>query len=136
VGQLKQLYHFLQAHRILLIAVDGYQGRPVQIPDGDLSFRMVPGAVRLAARVNAIVVPCLISGDRPLGVTIHFGTPAPAADVADKEAQAAACAHLLREFLPILRAQPEQFTFELMNHFRALEALPGPAVAQPSGVLP
>jgi lauroyl/myristoyl acyltransferase len=135
VGQLKQLYHFLQPHRILMIAVDGYQGRPVEVLDGDLSFRMVPGAVRLAAKVNAVVVPCLISGDRPLGVTIHFGTPAPAAAVADKAAQAAACAHLLREFLPVLRAQPEQFTFELMAHFRAQEAPPGPTVDQTSGVL-
>jgi len=115
-GQLKPMYRFLQPHRILLIAVDGDEGRQVLVPGGDFSFRIAIGAVRLAAKVNGVVVPCLISGDRALGVTLHFGTPAPAAQAADAASQEAACAHLLREFLPILRAHPEQFTFQLMSH--------------------
>src|SRR5262249_9109641 len=107
-GQIRQMYSFLQPHRILLIAVDGYRGRYLLLSDGEICFRMALGAVRLAAKVNAVLIPGLICGERGLGVTVHFGTPVPAAEVTDKAAQKAACMHLLREFLPILRAHPEQ----------------------------
>jgi lauroyl/myristoyl acyltransferase len=114
VRQLKSVYQFLQPSRVLLIALDGRFGQPWRVPADDFCFLMAPGVVRFAARTNAVVIPCQVSADRPLGMTIYFGQPIPEAMVADRTQHPAACASLLRSFLPLLRAQPEQCSLELL----------------------
>ncbi len=132
-SEISRVWAFLRPQRLLLIAVDSDRGRQVRVQGEDFSFRMATGAIRLAARAKAIVVPCLIRATRPLGVQIHFGNPVPDAWVADKCRHASACSHLLHEFLPVLHAEPEQCSPELLYCFSSRTLNPNRAVAESVG---
>jgi lauroyl/myristoyl acyltransferase len=134
VKRLKPVYQFLRPSRILIIAVDGAHGRHCEVAADDWSLRMAPGALRLAARTNAIMVPCLVGAERPLRLSIHFGDPVPDDWVADPTRHPAACVHLLREFLPLLRAQPEQCHFVLLSQMRPRVPQTQMAIAELSGI--
>ena len=123
LDELREVSQFLQSRRLLIVAVDGnaVAGNAVKhvlVKGDDFHFRMATGALRLAARANADVVPCSIRADQCLGFTIHFGKPVPAAWVGDKCQYGAACNHLWDEFLPVLRDQPEQSAYELLACFQ------------------
>lgn len=118
LDELRQASRFLQPGRLLFIAVEGDGSRHVLVRGEDFAFPMATGALRLAARADAEVVPCLIRADRPWGFTIHFGRPVPPAWVRDKNRHAAACDHLLREFLPVIADQLEQCGPELLRCFQ------------------
>jgi lauroyl/myristoyl acyltransferase len=121
--QLRDLSRYLQPHRFVIMALDGGHGNHVFVDNGDSSFRMASGAMRLAARTDAIVVPCLIRADRGLGVWIHFGKPVPEELIADPRNRLAGCQHLFQEFLPLLRAYPHEASYELSCRFRLDTAL-------------
>jgi len=57
---------------------------------------------------QAVIVPCLWTAGPLFHVTMHFGEPVPDALVCDSRRHQAACDHLHREFLPVVRAFPEQ----------------------------
>jgi lauroyl/myristoyl acyltransferase len=118
--QLKSMCRFLEGGQMLLIAVDGEAGRQQQVPGTDYGFIMAPGAIRLAARRQAVVVPCLIRAEPAWGVTIQVGDPVPQEWVAQKAWHAASCAHLLRAFRSMIHDEPEQCSSELLSHFRAV----------------
>jgi lauroyl/myristoyl acyltransferase len=136
--QLRKVYRFLRSEpgdrpsriqgtgpvlaspRLLLITVEGNDGEHVLVKRADFCFRMATGALRLAARADAHVLPCLIRAERPIGFTIHFGKPVPREWIRDKCRHAAACEHLLEEFLPLLCAHPEQSGFQLLCCFQPL----------------
>ena len=118
LAQLRSLHEFLQPNRMLIVALDGGHGNHVFVPNGDSSFRMASGAIRLAAHRSALVVPCLIRADRLLGAWVHFGEPVPDALIADPRNHLAGCTHLFREFLPFLRAHPEEGSYEFLCRFR------------------
>jgi lauroyl/myristoyl acyltransferase len=134
VRRLKPVYQFLRSGGMLVVAVDGPHGRKWDVPADDLTLRMAPGALRLAAGTHAVVVPCLISAERPLGLTIHFGNPVPDDWVADPAQHPAACVHLLREFLPVLRARPEQCSSLLLPRIQRLAPRTQTVVAELSGI--
>jgi lauroyl/myristoyl acyltransferase len=115
VHQLRAVFKFLQQPRLLIVAVDDGRGELPPVAGLDFSLRMATGAVRLAARVNAVVVPCLIRADRSMAFTIHFGAAVPDACVADQRQHPAALVHLLQVFLPLLRAYPEQCAYSLLR---------------------
>jgi lauroyl/myristoyl acyltransferase len=135
LSQLKSMYYFLDAPRLLYMAVDGGEGRQWSVPGDDFSLLLAPGALRVAARSHAAVIPCLIRADGPLRLAIHFGRPVPDEWVGDPGQHPAACAHLLREFRPVLQAQPEQCTARLLSRFGPPVRQTEPAVAEPSGTL-
>jgi lauroyl/myristoyl acyltransferase len=126
--QLRDLHRHLQPGRFVIVALDGGHGNHVFVDNGDSSFRMASGAVRLAARTGAVAVPCLIRADRALGVCIHFGKPVPEELLADPRNHLAACQHLYQEFLPFLRAHPHEASYELSCRFRLDAASPATAV--------
>lgn len=136
VHQLRTVLDFLQPRRFLIVAVDGGKGESWPISGPGFSLRMATGAVRLASRVNGIVVPCLIRAERSMAFTVHLGAPVPAAWVADRRQRFAACAHLLQEFLPILRAHPEQCAYELLWRLQTSAPLPDGAVAEFEETIP
>jgi lauroyl/myristoyl acyltransferase len=118
LDELREVSRFLQPGRLLIVTVEANDAKHVLVKGDDFHFRMATGALRLAARADAHVVPCLIRADQSLGFTIHFGKPVPAAWVGDKCQYGAACNHLLHEFLPVLRDQPEQSGYELLGCFQ------------------
>jgi hypothetical protein len=126
--QLRQAHQFLENRGLLIVAVEGIRTQRVLVRGDDFSFLMATGALRLAAQVSADVFPCLIRADYPWGFTAHFGEPVPPAWVTDKGRHAAACDHLLRQFLLVLHDQPEQCWSQLLICFQ-------PAVPWPDTVL-
>jgi KDO2-lipid IV(A) lauroyltransferase len=117
--QLKSMCRFLEGGQMLLVAVDGREGSQRQVPGTDYGFVIAPGAIRLAARRQAAVVPCLIRAEPAWGVTIQLGDPVPQEWVAEKAWHDAACTHLLRVFRSMLRDEPEQCSSALLSHFQA-----------------
>jgi hypothetical protein len=126
--QLRQASRFLESHGLLIVTVEGIHAQGVLVPVDDFCFLMATGALRLAAQVSADVFPCLIRADYPWGFTAHFGEPVPPALVTDKGRHAAACDHLLREFLLVLRDQPEQCWSQLLVCFQQTAPKPDSAL--------
>lgn len=114
LGQLKRVHQFLAPHRVLFMTVDGRQSQKVVVHSGTCRFHMATGALRLAAHADASVVPCLIRATGPMGFTIHFGKPVPQQWIRDPFEHAAACDHLLREFLPVIVSHIEQAWCQLL----------------------
>jgi lauroyl/myristoyl acyltransferase len=135
LSQLKSLYRFLEAPRVLYMAMDGGEGKQWQVSGEDFSILLAPGALRLAAHSRAAVVPCLIRADGLLRLTIHFCNPVPDEWIADAHQHQAACTYLLGEFMPMLRAEPEQFTARFLSRLRPPVCRTEPAVAELPGTL-
>jgi lauroyl/myristoyl acyltransferase len=115
-GCIGEMYDHLAANRILIIDIDAGGGRHLATPHADgCGFIMSTGALKLAALTNAIVLPCLVTSAPFFGWTIHLGEPIPAISSGDEEQRMAACKHVLREFLPVLRNAPEECSSHLLE---------------------
>jgi lauroyl/myristoyl acyltransferase len=128
--QLRRARKHLRAGRPLLVAADGLHGRYHTLDGGGFGFEMSTGMLRLASGTGAAVIPCLITAEAGMGFTVHFGEPAPPGLVADPAGHRAACEHLLREFLKVIRRHPAQCSYALISRFRPA-ADPGPGDAVP-----
>ena len=126
VTQVRQAVQFIQRDRLLMVAVEGYRGHLMCVEGEDYSFRMATGVIRLAATAKALVVPCLTFAHRPFGFMLHVGKPVPT----DGDLHSA-CAHLMHEFIPILKAHPEQCDHALIQSFLAPAPAWKPAVEWP-----
>jgi lauroyl/myristoyl acyltransferase len=118
LSQLKALREFLGQQRVLMVAMDTARGEQVTVAADGFSFEMSSAAVRLASWVNGVVIPCMTWSDYSLRFGIHFGNPVADELVSAKGPHDAACAQLLRECVPTLRAHPEQCSFELLSCIR------------------
>jgi hypothetical protein len=115
--QLWEVRDFLShPRRVLIVAIDAYHKKHVLVHGGDCLFRLSPGALRLAAIVDAVVIPCLIQSPYGLASTIYFGKTVPDDHIADPRNHAAACEHIVREILPILETSPEQCGHYFLNY--------------------
>jgi lauroyl/myristoyl acyltransferase len=117
--------------RILGIAMDGKAPHSVTVQGPSGAIRMTPGALRLAAVVNALVIPCLISAPQSLRSRICIGTPVPDADVACRDRHILACEHIVRELSGWIAERPEQCGKELISAFRAAKRLAGDVKGEP-----
>lgn len=119
VGQIGAMRDHLEAGRILIIAIDGGQGRHSACPSREsLSLSMSTGALQLAAMVGASVIPCLIRSGRSFSLTIHLGEPVDLSSITSRSGHPAACDHLLCEFLVVIAEAPEECSPELLVSFR------------------
>jgi lauroyl/myristoyl acyltransferase len=116
-ANLRQVVEFLKPRRLLLMAVDVNRGRESTVRGDDFCMRMATGPVRLAARVNAAVLPCVIRGEGLFRFTIELGPPVPAEWLADPRQAGAACKHLAASLVSALRANPEQLSLPHLPHF-------------------
>ena len=108
VADLEQAVDFLRGGHVLVVSVDGPRGRHLRSTVDDDTLSLSTAACQMAAMRQAVIVPCLLTAGPRFRVTMHFGEPVPDALVVDYRRHQAACDHLHREFLPVVRAFPEQ----------------------------
>jgi hypothetical protein len=117
--QLRELSRFLADGNVLLIAIDHESGRQIELPvDGDWMFRMATGAIRLAARHRAELIPCSIIDEGVWRYRIELGRPVGGNDLIGEAHWPAAGKQLLQELLAHFRIQPSQCTKKLVERFR------------------
>jgi len=95
--------------------VDVNRGKQVYVPFENSLFRMATGAIRLAAISGAELVPCLIRETASWEFVIHFGNPVPQNYLSGSPDLKGAAAHLLKEFLQVIRTYPEHCNHRLLS---------------------
>lgn len=95
-------------NRVLAVAIEGRTKRDITVHAPGYTLQIAPGALQLAAKTGAVVIPCLISAQSFLRATIRFGQPLPDHLVACRDWHSLGCEHILREIGPWITARPEQ----------------------------
>jgi len=108
VADLERAVGFLNPGHVLVLSVDGPRGRHLWSTIDDHALCLSTAVCQMAAMRQAVIVPCLLTAGPLFRVTMHFGEPVPDALVVDYRRHQAACDHLHREFLPVVKAFPEQ----------------------------
>lgn len=109
LDQLRAVVEVLSAGNVLLIALDHPTGKQIDVPlENGWTFRMAAGAVRLAARYQADLIPCCIIEERGWQFRIEIGRPVPREYLAGKPDMVRAGKHLLTELLPHIQQHPDQ----------------------------
>jgi lauroyl/myristoyl acyltransferase len=107
--RLREATGFLAAGNPLLIAMDDPAGKQMDVPFCEgWTFRMATGAVRLAIRHQAELIPCSIIDEGRWHFRIELGRPVPREFLTAKSDWSRAGKHLLDEMLPHFQAHPEQ----------------------------
>jgi lauroyl/myristoyl acyltransferase len=127
VSRLRRAHEHLRAGRILAMTMEGRYTRHIRLEGDGFTFDMATGLVRLAAATGALVIPCLVEAGPYLSFTIHLGEPVPDELVVDADRHRAACEHLLREFVAVVRRHPGQSQAFFINHFQPATAGVAPA---------
>ena len=119
MDQLKEASRFLAAGNLLFISLDRPEGRQLDVPFGDgWTMQMATGAVRLAHRHQAELIPCTILDEGPWRYRVVVGRPVPPELLADESAWPRAGAHLIAEMLPHFQSRPDQCGGELHRCLR------------------
>lgn len=122
--QLRQVAHHLAAGNHLLIAIDIPTGRQMQVAFCDgWDLQMATGALRLASRYDAVVIPCSIIDEGQWCFRIRLSPPLPPADLDPEADYARAGKYLVDALLPVLRDHPQQCSPDLLRSLK-------PSVAQ------
>lgn len=118
LDQLREVSGFLAAGNSLLIAMDHAAGNQMSVPVCDgWTFRMATGAVRLAVRHRAELIPCVVLDEGRWRFQIKLGRPVPAEYLAAEIDLTPAGKHLLNEMLPHFRNHPKQCSSQLIKCF-------------------
>jgi hypothetical protein len=116
LDQLRAADKFLAAGNSLLVAIDYMAGKQMDVPVGDgRTFRMATGAVRLAIRHRAELIPCSIIDEGRWRFQINLGRPVPAECLATETDLIPAGKHLLNELLPPFRNHSGQCSDQLIR---------------------
>jgi lauroyl/myristoyl acyltransferase len=119
LDELKAAVEFLAAGNVLFIAIDGAAGRQIEVPFCEgWTFQMATGAMRLAIRHQAELIPCSIVEEGPWRFRIELGEPAPKEFLTAESEGRRAGEYLLAAMLPRFQAHPEQCGRELMLRLR------------------
>ena len=118
--ELRGMLAHLRAGRIVAVAVEGRHVRHIRLDGDGFTFRMASGPLRIAAASGAVVIPCLLAAGPRMSFIAHFGEPVPRELVADPEQHHAACDHLLRELLAVVRRYPGQSHSVLIRNLERL----------------
>jgi hypothetical protein len=117
--QLREAAEFLAAGNPLLLPIDAPAGKQMNVPFCEgWTFQMATGAVRLAVRHRAELIPCFIVDEGRWRFRIKLGMPVPEEFLATEAAWVRAGKHLLDEMFPAFQAHPEQCAADL---FRCLK---------------
>jgi lauroyl/myristoyl acyltransferase len=116
--QLRETIEFLTAGNPLLIAIDILTGKQMDVPlDEHWQFGMATGAMRMALRHGAELIPCSIIDDGAWRFRIRLGPPVPGSLLASGDTLLAG-KHLLDAMLPAWRERPQQSSERLIKQFR------------------
>ena len=119
LDQLREATEFLAAGNLLFVALDGTTGKQMDVPFCDgWTFQMSTGAVRLAMRHQAELIPCVIIGEGPWLFRIEVGKPVPKEFLTAESGWTRAGNHLLSELLPHFLAHPEQCGIDFILRLR------------------
>lgn len=118
-GEVWAMRDHLAARGVLLVVIDGGTGGHVGLAEAEgVSLAMNTGSLRLAAATDALVIPCLARSGWFFSLIPSFGEPLPPDLLRSRRGEAAARTHLLREFLPMLTAAPEECSDHLLGLLR------------------
>ncbi len=128
--QLRQTVEHLSLGHVLLVAADREARQQIHLPlEDQWSFSMATGAMRLAARADAQLLPCWMTDEGRWNFRLEIGAPLPGPCRADEADLRRAGQHLLEVMLPLLRRRPEACEGYLLDRFRRKAPLP---MAEPS----
>ena len=114
--QLSEAAKFLAAGNPLLVSIDIPIGKQMNVPFSESwHFRMATGAVRLAIRHRAELIPCSITDQGHWRFQIELGESVPGEFLAGETGWSRAGKHLLDQMLPTFRAHPEQCAADLLR---------------------
>jgi len=114
--RLRAADEFLAAGNPLLVAIDYMAGKQMDVPIGDgRTFQMATGAVRLAIRHRAELIPCSIIDGGLWRFQIELGRPVPADYLATETDLLPAGKHLLNELLPPFQNHSGQCPDQLIS---------------------
>jgi Bacterial lipid A biosynthesis acyltransferase len=121
--QLREAVGFLAAGNPLAMAVDYPRGRQMSVPLRDgWTFQMATGAIRLAIRHRAQLIPCCIIREGRWRFRIELGRPVPAEYLTAETDLVPAGKHLIDEMLVHFQNHPDQCPQHLIDRFRQLPA--------------
>lgn len=116
---LRNTAEFLAAGNPLLVAIDNEAGKQSEVPFCDgWTFQMAAGAVRLAVRHQAELIPCTIIDEGRWRFRIELGRPVPKEFLTAEAGWICAGKHLLDEMIPHFQAHPEQHTIDLIRRLK------------------
>ena len=119
LDELRKMAEFLDAGNPLLIAIDDEAGKQAEVPFCDgWTFQMAAGAVRLAVRHQAELIPCTIVDEGRWHFRIELGRPVPGEFLSAEAGWVRAGKHLLDEMLPHFQGRPEQRTADLVRRLK------------------
>jgi hypothetical protein len=115
--QLRDAIDFVASGNPLLIAIDVLTGKQIDVPvDEHWQFGMASGAIRMAMRYGAELIPCSIAEVGAWRFQLHLGPPVPPQLLASGDPRLPG-KHLVAAMLPVLRQHPEQCTERLLKQF-------------------
>lgn len=122
----------------LLVALDVRADRTVDVPLADgWQFRVATGAIRMAARKRALLVPCTVLSVGPWRFRIELGRPVPEAFLGPVPDVSRAATHLVSELFPLQKAYSDHWCRELLESLRkptsSMSGLDAPAAAGGEG---
>jgi lauroyl/myristoyl acyltransferase len=118
MDQLRAAYEFLDAGQALMVAIDTATSKPMSVPaGGGWTFQMATGALRLAIRHRAELIPFSIVDEGHWRFQIELGRPVPPEYLVSEADLVPAGNHLLAEFLPRFRNHPEHCSNQLIQSF-------------------
>ena len=116
----------LGTEAVLMMAVDVRVGRTVDVPLSDgWKFRMATGAIRMAARKRAVLLPCAALNLGPWRFRLEIGRPVPGEFLGPIPDVPRAPAHLVSELFPLQQAHPDHCCREVFGS-RRKDAPPAP----------
>lgn len=126
-NQLREMIEFAAAGNPLLMAIDVSNGKQMDVPvDDHWLFGMASGAVRVAIRQQAELIPCIIIDEGHWHFQIKLGPPVPPEIVRSGDTLRAS-KHILEAMLPEWRAHPEQCTERLVKLFQQVNVRNNPS---------
>jgi lauroyl/myristoyl acyltransferase len=122
--QLREVAEFIAAGKVLLVSIDAPAGRQLDLPFCEgWRFQMASGAIRLAGRHRAELLPCFITDEGGWRFCLHIGRPTPREFLAQESSIAETAGfhagkHLLAELMPAFRSRPEQCRLDFVRRLK------------------
>jgi lauroyl/myristoyl acyltransferase len=117
--QMRKAIALLSAGHVLMLAADREASKQIPVPlDGEWSFHIATGAIRLALHYDAELIPCCMTDEGRWQFRLEMALPVPREHLASEFTMPRAAEYLLQQMLPHVRKHPEQSSNYLLNCFQ------------------